>query len=236
MSAPLNFQTLFELDNNPAGTANYIRMGDGLVSATPANNETVDTKSYLDDNGGASSEVTGFQYVWAFSGDRIIGDPAQDFIFSKLFSLGISRKTNARITAADGTVITGPVTIANINDGGGDASATAAIGFDVMFNGKPTLTVPATATALVAVVATGSVSGTTKFTVVPGAGNRLAYRLAATLTTPKGREFIGEFNEYTSAANIYATAGQVLHAYELDAYNHLVKFYSKTLAGADIMA
>ena len=33
----------------------------------------------------------------------------------------------------------------------------------------------------------------------------------------------------TSGNNIYATAGQVLHVYELDAYNHLVKFYSKSL-------
>ena len=234
MSAPLNFQTLFELDINPAGTANYVRLGDGIVSATPANNETVDTKSYLDDNGGASSEVTGFQYTWSFSGDRIIGNAAQDFIFGKLFSLGTGRKTNARITGANGTVITGQVTLSNLVDGGGDANATAAIGFDMMFNGKPTLQVPQTASALTATVAAGSVTGTTKFTATPGAGNSLGYKLAGTETVPKAREYIGDFVAYTSASDIVATAGQVLMMYELDAYNHLVKYLGETLAGGDI--
>lgn len=236
MGAPLNFQNLFELDINPGGTASYVRLGAGIVSATPSNNETVDTKSYYNSDGAASSETTGFQYTWAFSGDKIIGDPAQDFIFSKLFSMGSGRKTNLRITGADGTVITGGVTIGNIVDGGGDANGTSAISFDIMFNGKPTLTVPQTATALSAVIAAGSVSGTTKATATPGASNRLAYKLATSLTTPKNREYIADFVEYTSAANIYAAAGQVLHVYELDTFNHLVKFYSKTLAGGDIMA
>lgn len=236
MSAPLNYQNLFELDTNPGGTAAYVRLGDGIVSATPANNETIDTKTYFDDEGAASSEVTGFQYTWSFSGDRINGDDAQDYIFSKIFTPGNGRKTNLRITYSDGTVVVGSCLIANIVDGGGDANGTSAIGFDIMFNGKPGLTLPAAATALSAVIAAGSVSGTTKATATPGAGNRLAYKLAASLTTPMGREYIGDFVEYTSAANIAATAGQVLHVYELDAFNHLVKFYSKTLAGGDIMA
>ncbi len=74
--------------------------------------------------------------------------------------------------------------IANIVDGGGDANGTSAIGFDIMFNGKPGLTLPATATALSAVVAAGTVTGATKFTATPGASNHLGYKLAATLTAP----------------------------------------------------
>lgn len=190
----------------------------------------------MDDDGGATSEVTGFQYALDVAGDRIIGDAAQDYIFGKLFSIGGSRKTNLRETDADGTVITGSVTITDIVPGGGNANEVAACGFKIAFNGKPTLAPPSTATALSAGIAVGSVSGTTKATVTPGAGNRLAYRLAATLTTPKGREYIPEFTEYTSGNNIYAAAGQVLHVYELDAYNHLVKFYSKSLVSGDIMA
>ena len=55
MSAPLNFQTLFELDINPGGTANYVRIGNGLVSASVSNNEAVDEKGYLDGSEMASA-------------------------------------------------------------------------------------------------------------------------------------------------------------------------------------
>lgn len=236
MSAPLNFQTLYELDINPSGSANYVRLGDGLTTATPGNNETVDQKSYLDDDGGQSSEVTGFQYILAFSGDRIPGDDAQDFIFERIFALGESRHTNFRATGADGTVISGDVTIANITPPGGDANAVQACGFELHFNGKPTLTAPVAATALSAVVAAGSAIGTTKFTATAGAGNKLAYRLTSSALSANNRQYISIFTEYTSAANIPAASGQYLNMYELDAYNHVVKFLSVVLESADIRA
>ena len=84
MSAPLNFQTLFELDTTPEGASRtWARLGDGLTTASPATNEKLDQKAYLDDDGGQTTEVTGFQLVYAFSGDRIPGNAAQDFIFAK---------------------------------------------------------------------------------------------------------------------------------------------------------
>lgn len=234
MSAPLNFQTLFELDINPGGTANYVRLGDGLTTATPANNETVDQKSYLDDDGGQSSEVTGFQLIYTFSGDRIPGDAAQDYIFEKLFAVGADRHTNFRATGADGAIITGAVTIANITPPGGDANAVQACGFELHLNGKPTLTPPVAATALSAVVAAGTVVGATKFTATAGVGNKLGYRLAAAALTPNGGEYVAIFTPYTSAADLMATVGQVLNMYELDAANHVVKFASHTLVTADV--
>jgi hypothetical protein len=39
---------------------------------------------------------------------------------------------------------------------------------------------------------------------------------------------------YTSGEDIPAVAGQYLNMYELDAYNHLVKFASAQLQAADI--
>lgn len=237
MIAPLNFQTLVELDTNPSGTANYVRLGDGISTITPSNNETVDTKSYLDDDGGMTDTITGFKNGYTFSGDRIIGNAAQDFIFDKIFSVGASRKTRLRVTMPNGAVKTGTVNIGIDSDGGGDASATAAIGFSLNFDGKPTLTVPQTAAALTATVAAGTATGSTKFTATPGVGNTLAYKVAATLTTPKSREYIADFQPYTSAADIPGVAvGQVLHMYELDAYYHLVKFASETLESGDIGA
>lgn len=236
MSAPLNFQTLYELDINPSGTASYVRLGDGLTTATPGNNETVDQKSYLDDDGGQSSEVTGFQYILAFSGDRIPGDDAQDFIFERIFVMGEDRHTNFRATGPDGTVISGDVTIANITPPGGDANAVQACGFELHFNGKPTLTPPSAAAALTATVAAGTATGTTKFTATAGSGNKLGYRLTAAALTPNGGSYVSIFTPYTSAADIPATVGQYLNMYELDAYNHVVKFLSEVLASGDIAA
>jgi hypothetical protein len=237
MSAPLNFQTLFELDTTPEGASRtWARLGDGLTSASPATNEKLDQKAYLDDDGGQTSEVTGFQLTYSFSGDRIPGNAAQDFIFSKVLDLGAARHTNFRATGADGTVILGEATIAQIQLPGGDANSPAAIGFEIHLNGKPAKTDPVAATALTAVVAAGVGVGNTKFTATPGAGNVLKYRLTAAAQTVKDRQYIAQATAYTSGGNIAATAGQYLNMYELDAYNHVVKFASALLASGDIAA
>lgn len=237
MSAPLNFQTLFELDTTPEGASRtWARLGDGLTTASPATNEKLDQKAYLDDDGGQTSEVVGFQLVYSFSGDRIPGDAAQDFIFSKVLDLGAARHTNFRATGADGTVILGECTIANIQLPGGDANSPAACGFEIHLNGKPTKTDPVAATALTSVVAVGSVIGTTKFTATAGAGNVLKYRLTAAAQTVKGRQYVAQATAYTSGADIAAAAGQYLNMYELDAYNHVVKFASVQLQAGDIKA
>jgi len=236
MSAPLNFQNLFEIDTTPEGpTRTWVRLGAGLVSASPATNEKLDQKAYLDGNGGQTTEVTGFQLVHTFSGDRIPGDPAQDFIFSKVLDLGAARHTNFRATGADGTVITGECTIANIQLPGGDANSSSAIGFEIHLNGKPTKTDPVAAPALTSTVAIGSVIGTTSFTAAPtGAGNLLAYRLTASPQTVKARQYALQAVIYQSSQDIPATAGQYLGMYELDVYRHVVKFSSVQLQAADI--
>lgn len=237
MSSPLNFQTLFELDINPGGTPNYVRIGDGLQSATPSNNEAVDEKAYLDGNGGKSSAVTGFQYKIAFSGDHIPGDAVQDWVLSRLFAIGANRVTNFRSTNAGGTVISGPCTIANITPPGGDANSPSAFGFEVHLNGKPAKTDPVAAPALTATIAASLVtSGCTKATATPGAGNHLGYKLSTAALSVKNREYVGDYVDYTSGNDIAAVAGQYLNVYELDAYKHVVKFVSQVLASGDIKA
>jgi hypothetical protein len=237
MSAPLNFQTLFELDTTPEGASRtWARLGDGLVSAAPATNEKLDQKAYLDDDGGQTSEVTGFQLVYSFSGDRIPGNTAQDFIFSKVFDLGAARHTNFRATGADGTVILGEATIANIQLPGGDSNSPAACGFEIHLNGKPGKTDPVAAPALTSVVAAGAVIGNTKFTATPGSGNVLKYRLTTAAQVVKDRQYVTQATAYTSGNDIPAVAGQYLGMYELDAYNHVVKFASVQLQAGDIKA
>ena len=221
-----NFQTLVQVDRNPTGTADLVRLGDGVKSFTFNLNEKVSQDSYLDDNGGETPVVTGFAAVAEFSGTRIVGDAAQDYIFGKAFSLGSGRDSKATITMGDGMVITGPVTVMMDGLGGGDAGANTDVGFKLGFQGKPTVTNPTAAAVNAGVIAAGSVSGTTKFTLTPGAGNSLAYKLTTVALTPKGREYVGDATAYTSAANIAATTGQILNVFEIDAYFHVVTFKS----------
>jgi hypothetical protein len=194
----------------------------------------LDQKAYLDDDGGQSTEVTGFQLVYAFSGDRIPGNAAQDFIFSKALDLGIARHTNFRATGADGTVILGECTIANIQLPGGEANSPAACGFEIHLNGKPSKTDPMYPPALAVVVSMGSGLNTTKFTATPGASNKLAYRLTVAPLNLRGREYIPRYTDYSSGSDITAAVNQYLTMYELDQYNHVVRAAYQLLQAADI--
>lgn len=233
---PLGYQTLFELDINPGGTASYSRLGEGLESASPGLNEDIVQKGYLDGNGGKSTRSTGFQLIYAFSGERRPGNAAQDFIFGKMLEMGDARLTNFKVTGPAGDVITGACSIANIQPPGGDANSPEACGFEIHFNGKPSLTAKAAAAALTVTIAASAVtSGCTKATITGlGAGNHAAYKLSSAAFAIYGRQYGEGLTAYSSGADIPAVAGQYLTVYELDAYEHVVKATQQVLASGDI--
>lgn len=230
MSASLGHQRLLEIQI--LGT--YYRLGEGITSVTRSNNETVDTKSYMNGNGGNTSEVTGFQYKLSFSGDRVTTDTVQNYIFDRIFQMGASRSVTFRETQADGLVITGTAIFSNINPGSGDANAVQAIGFDVEFSGVPTRTEIVAATALAPTFAAGTVTGTTKATVSPSGTNTLGYRLTTAVLTQSDRQYVTNYTAYTSGANIAATAAQYLNVWEMDTYRHVVKFVSHLIDAGEI--
>lgn len=232
---PLNYQTLLEVDTAPEATPEYARVAAGVSSFDPANNDSLDQTGYLDGEGYQSTDVVAAQYVLAMSGHRVYGDAAQDFIFSKQFELGCARKTNARQTAPDGSQKTGEITLANLDDGGGEANAKQEIAFEFHFNGKPTITPAITAGALTSIVAAGSVAGSTKFTATPGAGNTLAYKLgAATFGNLKANQYLGGMTPYVSAEDLPAAVGQFLLMLEIDANDRIVLFAEHELTAPDI--
>ena len=230
----MGFQTLFEIDTNPGGTANWVRLGAGIESATPALNETLVQRGYLDGNGGQSTRTTGFQLVYTFSGERRPGDTAQDYIYNKMLELGDNRMTQFRATDAGGAVITGPCSIANITPPGGNANDISAFSFEIHFNGKPTLTPAALAAALTATFGAGTAPGTTKVTATPTGTNTLAYKITKQAITVYGRQYVDGVIAYTSGSDIAgAVADDYLNVYELDQYMHVVKFASKKLVAGD---
>lgn len=137
----LNYTNLFMIDVTPsAASPTWARIGAGITSFDPSNNEVIADDAYYDGEGMSFSDVTGGQIVHAFSGHRKYGDPAQDFIASIESSYGEARKTSYKWIAPDGTVLTGNCTIANIVSGGGDPNAKGTFSFEIRFNGRPTMT------------------------------------------------------------------------------------------------
>ncbi len=232
----LNYQSLYEINTTPeSGTATWSRIGAGITSADPSNNESKDQTNYLDGDGYAESEIIGAQFTLAFSGHRVHGDAAQDWIASKEHELGDNRKTQFRYTDMKGNQKTGNCTIVDVDFGGGDAAGKKEISFGIDVNGKPTVTPATAATDLEAAVAPGTVEGTTSFTATAGAGNSLAYKLkSATQGTVYGGSYAENYIAYTTGANIAAKAGQYLCMYELNAYKHVVKYDEVALEASNI--
>lgn len=139
----LNYDILLEINTTPsAAEPTWARVGDGFKNLSPSLNEVIYQASYLVNEGWGSSEVTGGQFTTTLTGDRVPGDDAQDFIFSSdvQFKFGASRKTQFRITQANGRMILWPITLANITETGGDSNQPNAISVTIHGNGKPTIT------------------------------------------------------------------------------------------------
>lgn len=231
----LNFQDLHEIDITPESTPTWARLGAGISSADPSNNDSIDQSNYLDGDGYGSSDVIGAQKTIAFSGHRAIGDAAQDYIESIQESLGEGRKSTYRLTDAAGNQVQKECTIANVDFGGGEAGAKQDISFEVHLNGKPVRTPKSAASALTATVAAGSATGTTKFTATPDAGNTLAFALKpATIGTVYGGAYVTGLTAYTSGEDIEAVAGQFLCMYELTEYGRVAKFLEQELTAGEI--
>ncbi|WP_338788812.1 phage tail tube protein [Metabacillus sp. FJAT-53654] len=132
---------LFQIDTDTTGTTPALEaIGAGITNVAISNNEELDQTKYLDGDGFGETDVIGAQTVLAFTGHRDYGDPAQDFIFGKMLSIGVSRRVPFEWTEPDGGKYSGTCTIANISGPGGDAGSKGEISFEIHFNKRPTYT------------------------------------------------------------------------------------------------
>jgi tail tube protein len=136
----LNTAHRFDINTTPATTETLAQLGAGFSSFDVSFNEESDQTKYLDGDGWGSTTVTGGQVTLTFSGHRLYGDAAQDFIFDKMLELGTARETTFKWTLPNGDTLEGAVTIAVIEGMGGDAGAKGEISVEIHFNGKPTFT------------------------------------------------------------------------------------------------
>lgn len=138
-----NWNIKLSINISPSSTASYKELSEGIDNMQEALNEVVQQYKFFADEGFGRSRVTAQQPVWTFSGRRVWGDDAQDFIFGQKYKLGDERQTDAKVEyTADGYnySITFDCTIANIQELGGATEENSAISFEIHVDGKPTLT------------------------------------------------------------------------------------------------
>ena len=139
----LNYDYKLKINTTPKGTTKTMaEINKGFNNLSKALNEALWQGSFLGDGGWGSTYVTGGQMTFTLTGVRIIGDAAQDYIFSDAVknNFGSARATDFEIGYPNGDKLTGDVTLAKITEGGGDSGSPDAITVEIHFNGKPTLT------------------------------------------------------------------------------------------------
>ena len=85
---------------------------------------------------------TGKGFSISISGKRNVGDDGNDYIASKLFATGADVESKFEWEFADGTKVSFDCIISVSNAGTGDSTNVSPLEFEVMSNGKPTVTSP----------------------------------------------------------------------------------------------
>ena len=146
LTRPENWVNKFEVDLNggqdpvaDAGTANWVLISQGLLTATPASNETADTQSFWSDKGFSETDITGKRVTFAMTFQRVVGDPAQDYIASKFLAMGDKLHTLFRWTDQAGNTVTANATMTVIVPFGGNANARQTMSVTFSLNGVPVI-------------------------------------------------------------------------------------------------
>lgn len=125
----------------PAWT--YAALGAGIENIAEALNEAVQQYFFLNAGGFAYNHVTGMAPTFTLTGHRVLGDTAQDYIFSKKYSPDADRESSFKLVYSDGAdtvTLTCDCTICNIQEWSGNSNEDSAISFEIRFNGAPTIT------------------------------------------------------------------------------------------------
>jgi hypothetical protein len=224
----INYQYGFFIDTSPiAGGPIWAEIAAGINDYKKSLNEVVQSYQYLSNNGWGASEVLGGQIITTFTGNRVRGDAAQDYIYSVgvQYGFGSARKTNYKIVAPDGSTIQGACTLVKVEDTGGKSVEATAISFDVNFNGLPTFS-PGLGTLSIVSLAGPSVAGTTSVYINPAkaGGNSYKYQTSAAVVLPgAGAILTTGWTAWDGSAVITAVTGNQIVVAEVTAANAAVK-------------
>lgn len=123
----------------------YADLAEGIDNLGETLNEVVQQYQFLSGEGFAKNHVTGMAPSWSFSGKRVLGDDAQDYIFGLKYTLGDARESSFKLSYTDASAtpatktITVPCTVCNMQEWSGASTDDSAISFELRFDGKPTV-------------------------------------------------------------------------------------------------
>lgn len=209
------------------GVWTYAELDATWDNLTEALNEVITQWFPAANNGFADNEVTGMAPVYTLTGKRIVGNTAQDFLFTKKFQIGSNRRSSIRITKvrSDGTYnsITCPCTFCNLVEMAGASTDGSNFSAELRLNGAPTLsdTLPE-----LKVVSVAGAAGKTLIYINPAltGGNTYVYKTAASVDLPALDTVLATgWTAWNGAAEITATTGNEIAIVEINATNEAVK-------------
>lgn len=124
----------------PHDDPEYNRIGEGFTTFTPSNNGQISTKHYIN-NKNATSRRNGIQKQWSISGDRVVGDKANDYIVGLSEKIGSDVETTMLIVDLMGDspypAMKYTVMVDVGNDGSIEGGQDVAIDGTIYANGDP---------------------------------------------------------------------------------------------------
>lgn len=207
-----------DIDITPGGPSpTWAVLGVGIENFAEALNEVANEYQFMADKGYARSYVTGMSISCTLSGRRMIGDPAQDYMFSPGVKYGLmaARQTTARLSVlnADGSIqqLTDNVTFTALADLSGATTDGSAVSVTIHFDGEPEMQTIAQNTTITVQSTAGTAQGDTVLTTTPEtpvAGCKLVYAYDTTAPTATVGSVLTGWNVFTSGAQYTIANGQ----------------------------
>lgn len=134
------YENQFKIDKSLTNTPNYVTIADCETFEVSFDNG-VEEWTPFESEGWVRRLMTAKAITVTVSGKRNIGDAGNDFVSGLSFKNGQSAQANFQWTFPDGTVVTFNDAVINVtNNLAGDSTNVAPLEFEVMSNGKPTVT------------------------------------------------------------------------------------------------
>ena len=134
------YENQFKVNIASEGTANYVTIADCETFEVAFDNN-VEEWTPFESEGWVRRLMTGKGVTITVSGKRNVGDAGNNYIAGLAFKNGREAEADFQWTFKDGTVVefTGaPINVTAL--GSGDSTAVAPLEFEVLSNGKPTVT------------------------------------------------------------------------------------------------
>lgn len=134
------YENQFKINTSSTSTASYAAIADCETFSVSFDNG-VEEWTPFDSEGWIRRLLTAKAVTISVTAKRNVGDTGNDFVAGLAWKNGRDAEAGFQWTFPDGTVVTLDGAVINVtNIGAGDSTAVAPLEFEVMSNGKPTVT------------------------------------------------------------------------------------------------